>query len=235
MVSRQTPSPTSFPGRIIFRAARRRYRRRSSPTCATRCSPEAQARRFLRHRERAGRSLRRQPHRGARRAAHARSVGHRRDQDGQGRRRQDRARQSEAVRRGAGGAARSHRRDGGRDHGRAARHRMPRGGACRRERDRPRHRAAARADRRRRAAERDAARFTELGAEFHLAVCEASHNRVLVVQLMSLQHVSWPRRKSDADAAGRASHQRRASRASFSDRNPRCRRRAQADGRPTSR
>ncbi len=40
----------------------------------------------------------------------------------------------------------------------------------------------------------DAARFTALGAEFHLAVAEASHNRVLVVQLISLQHVSWPRR-----------------------------------------
>src|SRR5262245_36858354 len=40
----------------------------------------------------------------------------------------------------------------------------------------------------------DPARFTELGAAFHLAVAEASHNRVLVVQLISLQHVSWPRR-----------------------------------------
>ncbi|MCX7311280.1 MAG: FCD domain-containing protein [Hyphomicrobiales bacterium] len=40
----------------------------------------------------------------------------------------------------------------------------------------------------------DAARTTELGASFHLAVAEASHNRVLVVQLISLQHVSWPRR-----------------------------------------
>ena len=40
----------------------------------------------------------------------------------------------------------------------------------------------------------DAERFTELGAAFHLAVAEASHNRVLVVQLISLQHVSWPRR-----------------------------------------
>src|SRR6187455_1887338 len=29
-------------------------------------------------------------------------------------------------------------------------------------------------------------RFTQLGAEFHLAVAEASHNRVLVVQLISL-------------------------------------------------
>jgi GntR family transcriptional regulator, transcriptional repressor for pyruvate dehydrogenase complex len=40
----------------------------------------------------------------------------------------------------------------------------------------------------------DVARFTELGAAFHLAVAEAAHNRVLVVQLVSLQHVSWPRR-----------------------------------------
>jgi GntR family transcriptional repressor for pyruvate dehydrogenase complex len=40
----------------------------------------------------------------------------------------------------------------------------------------------------------DAALTTELGAAFHLAVAEASHNRVLVVQLISLQHVSWPRR-----------------------------------------
>jgi GntR family transcriptional repressor for pyruvate dehydrogenase complex len=40
----------------------------------------------------------------------------------------------------------------------------------------------------------DVERFTRLGAEFHLAVAEASHNRVLVVQLISLQHVSWPRR-----------------------------------------
>ena len=40
----------------------------------------------------------------------------------------------------------------------------------------------------------DPERFTQLGAEFHLAVAEASHNRVLVVQLISLQHVSWPRR-----------------------------------------
>jgi len=34
--------------------------------------------------------------------------------------------------------------------------------------------------------------YTRLGREFHLAVAEASHNRVLVVQLISLQHVSWP-------------------------------------------
>src|SRR6516165_1406754 len=38
----------------------------------------------------------------------------------------------------------------------------------------------------------DVAAFTRAGREFHLAVAEASHNRVLVVQLISLQHVSWP-------------------------------------------
>ena len=40
----------------------------------------------------------------------------------------------------------------------------------------------------------DVGEFTRLGREFHLAVAEASHNRVLVVQLISLQHVSWPTR-----------------------------------------
>src|SRR4030081_2423479 len=40
----------------------------------------------------------------------------------------------------------------------------------------------------------DVAAFTRLGREFHLAVADASHNRVLVVQLISLQHVSWPAR-----------------------------------------
>jgi GntR family transcriptional repressor for pyruvate dehydrogenase complex len=38
----------------------------------------------------------------------------------------------------------------------------------------------------------DVPAFTKLGRDFHLAVAEASHNRVLVVQLISLQHVSWP-------------------------------------------
>src|SRR2546425_506331 len=38
----------------------------------------------------------------------------------------------------------------------------------------------------------DVAGFTRSSREFHLAVAEASHNRVLVVQLISLQHVSWP-------------------------------------------
>jgi len=36
--------------------------------------------------------------------------------------------------------------------------------------------------------------FTRSGLEFHLAVAEASHNRVLVVQFISLHHVSWPSR-----------------------------------------
>ncbi len=38
----------------------------------------------------------------------------------------------------------------------------------------------------------DVPAFTKNGADFHLAVAEASHNRVLAIQLHSLQHVSWP-------------------------------------------
>lgn len=40
----------------------------------------------------------------------------------------------------------------------------------------------------------DVGAFTRSSREFHLAVAEAAHNRVLVVQLISLQHVSWPAR-----------------------------------------
>jgi GntR family transcriptional repressor for pyruvate dehydrogenase complex len=40
--------------------------------------------------------------------------------------------------------------------------------------------------------------FTRLGRDFHLAVAEASHNRVILVQLISLEHVSWPRRNVTA-------------------------------------
>jgi GntR family transcriptional repressor for pyruvate dehydrogenase complex len=40
--------------------------------------------------------------------------------------------------------------------------------------------------------------FTRLSRDFHLAVAEASHNRVIVVQLLSLEHVSWPRRNATA-------------------------------------
>lgn len=40
--------------------------------------------------------------------------------------------------------------------------------------------------------------FTKLSRDFHMAVAEASHNRVIVVQLMSLEHVSWPRRNVTA-------------------------------------
>jgi GntR family transcriptional regulator, transcriptional repressor for pyruvate dehydrogenase complex len=36
--------------------------------------------------------------------------------------------------------------------------------------------------------------FTRLSLDFHLAVADASHNRVLHYQLVSLQHVSWPSR-----------------------------------------
>jgi GntR family transcriptional repressor for pyruvate dehydrogenase complex len=38
----------------------------------------------------------------------------------------------------------------------------------------------------------DAAAYTRSCRDFHLAVAEASHNRVLVVQLVSLEHVAWP-------------------------------------------
>ena len=38
----------------------------------------------------------------------------------------------------------------------------------------------------------DDSAYTRTCMRFHLAVAEASHNRVLVAQLLSLQHVSWP-------------------------------------------
>ncbi|MBI3436920.1 MAG: FadR family transcriptional regulator [Proteobacteria bacterium] len=41
---------------------------------------------------------------------------------------------------------------------------------------------------------RDMDEYTCLSREFHIAVAEASHNRVLVAQLISLQHVAWPAR-----------------------------------------
>jgi GntR family transcriptional repressor for pyruvate dehydrogenase complex len=43
--------------------------------------------------------------------------------------------------------------------------------------------------------------FTRLSRDFHLAVAEASHNRVLVVQLLSLEHTSWPRHNATATPA----------------------------------
>jgi GntR family transcriptional regulator, transcriptional repressor for pyruvate dehydrogenase complex len=39
---------------------------------------------------------------------------------------------------------------------------------------------------------RDPAAYTRACRDFHLAVAESSHNRVLAVQLISLQHVPWP-------------------------------------------
>src|SRR4029078_11242345 len=44
----------------------------------------------------------------------------------------------------------------------------------------------------------DLDQFTRLSRDFHLAIAEASHNRVLVVQLISLEHVSWPTRNAAA-------------------------------------
>ncbi|MFZ1989316.1 MAG: FCD domain-containing protein [Alphaproteobacteria bacterium] len=38
----------------------------------------------------------------------------------------------------------------------------------------------------------DVPAYTRLSRDFHLAVAEASHNRVLVVQLISLGNISWP-------------------------------------------
>lgn len=42
----------------------------------------------------------------------------------------------------------------------------------------------------------DVTRFTRLSAAFHLAIADASHNDVLRVQLISLQHVAWPKRNA---------------------------------------
>ena len=43
--------------------------------------------------------------------------------------------------------------------------------------------------------------YTRLSKAFHFAVAEASHNRVLVVQLVSLDHVAWPLRNTTLTAA----------------------------------
>ena len=43
--------------------------------------------------------------------------------------------------------------------------------------------------------------FTRSSLRFHLAVAEASHNRVLHTQLLSLQHVSWPKRNRTLNKA----------------------------------
>ena len=43
--------------------------------------------------------------------------------------------------------------------------------------------------------------FTRLSRAFHFAVAEASHNRVLVVQLVSLDHIAWPMRNTTLTAA----------------------------------
>src|SRR5581483_2254658 len=70
--------------------------------------------------------------------------------------------------------------------------------------------------------------FTRLSRDFHLAVAEASHNRVLVVQLISLEHVSWPHR----NAGARAAHSRSPHQARRSHRMARRARRPRVDGRP---
>ena len=105
--------------------------------------------------------------------------------------------------------------------------------ARRRERDPRRYRQVApAAARRRRRRSAISTLFTRLSRDFHLAVAEASHNRVLVVQLISLEHVSWPRRNVTATPQARAAHPRHSHQAHRSDRAARRRRRARADGRP---
>ena len=178
-------------------------------------------------------ALRRQPHRRARCAAHARGAGHRRHQGRVRRRRAHRAGQCPPVRRGAGGAARSRRRLGRRDHGCAARHRVPRGRTRRRQLHRRGPRAAARAHRRCRSARSTTSRaYTRSSREFHLAVAEASHNRVLVVQLISLQHVSWPARNPTLTPKVARRILDVHKELAVAHRNARRRRRAPADGRP---
>lgn len=46
------------------------------------------------------------------------------------------------------------------------------------------------------AARGDALKFLRLGWDFHLAVAEASHNRVLIIQLKAFRHVAWSTRGS---------------------------------------
>lgn len=43
--------------------------------------------------------------------------------------------------------------------------------------------------------------FTRASLRFHLAIADASHNRVLHYQLISLQHVSWPNRNRTLNRA----------------------------------
>lgn len=43
--------------------------------------------------------------------------------------------------------------------------------------------------------------FTRSSLQFHLGIAEASHNRVLRYQLISLQHVSWPSRNRTLNRA----------------------------------
>ena len=74
--------------------------------------------------------------------------------------------------------------------------------------------------------------FTRLSRDFHLAVAEASHNRVLVVQLISLEHVSWPRRNVTATPKARAHILEIHTKLDRPDRAARRRGRARADGRP---
>ena len=78
----------------------------------------------------------------------------------------------------------------------------------------------------------DVAAFTRSAREFHLAVAEASHNRVAgrAADLAAARVLAGA--ESDADAASGAPHSRRAQGAGLPHRNARRRRRTPADGRP---
>jgi GntR family transcriptional repressor for pyruvate dehydrogenase complex len=72
------------------------------------------------------------------------------------------------------------------------------------------------------AAIEDHDRYTRLCEQFHVAIAEASHNRVLVVQLMSLQHISHPRHNMTLTraVAQRVLEAHRALLAAIEDRDP---------------
>ena len=120
-----------------------------------------------------------------------------------------------------------------RDHGRAARHRVPRGRTRRRQLHRRAiTRGCASSSSMPEGKIDDVVAFTRSSREFHLAVAEASHNRVLVVQLDLAAARVVAGAEPDADSQGGAPHSRRPQGAGLPDRDPRRRRRAPADGRP---
>ena len=205
--------PASRP-HFLSRAARRRCRRRSSPTCATRCSPRSSSPAI----SSAPRTISRPA------TACSRIVA------------RDALRTLEAlgiveIKMGKGGGARIARGnprlfaealavqldltgvDRRRDHGRAARHRVPGGRARRRERHRRRHRAAAQLIADAEAASTTPSASPQLGAR----IPSRGGGGLAQPRAGGAAHLAAARvvaaAQSDADAEGRAPHQRRAPRA----------------------